>query len=182
MKTPVKLHARQTKTAPHACSELRVSFKTRLSEHFLKSFLSIDANMFIKGLDQFMDVVEREQCVFNVEVKDPGAPVDFYINGKKVSKSDSRCEYVNLGEGKHQLIMHHIKMEDMGTVEAKTPSNRGDQMLTSSTAFDVTKGEEAPEIGETGPVTGVAYKECNWKVPYKVSDNYKYHQRWLYLQ
>jgi len=127
------------------------------------------ANMFIKGLDQFMDVVEREQCVFNVEVKDPGAPVDFYINGKKVSKSDSRCEYVNLGEGKHQLIMHHIKMEDMGTVEAKTPSNRGDQMLTSSTAFDVTKGEEAPEIGETGPVTGVAYKECNWKVPYKIT-------------
>ena len=30
------------------------------------------------------------------------------------------------------------------------------------------QGEEAPEIGATGPVTGVAYKECNWKVPYKV--------------
>ena len=52
--------------------------------------------------------------------------------------------------------------------EAKTPSNRGDQLLTSSTAFDVTKGEEPPEIWNTGPVTGVAYKDCSWKVPYKV--------------
>ena len=42
-------------------------------------------------------------------------------------------------------------------------------MLTSSTAFDVTKGEDAPEIGPTGPVTGVAYKDCNWKIPYKVT-------------
>ena len=116
-----------------------------------------------------MDVVEREQCIFNVEVKDPGAPVDFFINGKKVSKSDERCEYQNLGDGKHQLVIHNIKMEDMGLVEAKTPSNRGDQVLTSSTAFDVTKGEDAPEIGDTGPVTGVAYKECAWKVPYKVT-------------
>ena len=74
--------------------------------------------------------------MFPVEVKDPGAPVDFYINGKKariattakigqslmmieiniwfihslskVSKNDDRCEYVNLGEGKHQLIIHKV--------------------------------------------------------------------------
>ena len=46
-------------------------------------------------------------------------------------------------------------------------------MLTSSTAFDVTKGEDAPEIGATGPVTGVAYKDCSWKVPYKVDNKYK---------
>ena len=83
-----------------------------------------DANCFIKGMDQFVDVVERERHVFNVEVKDPGAPVDFYINGNKVRKGDERCEYVDLGEGKHQLILHHIKMEDLGTIEAKTPSNR----------------------------------------------------------
>ena len=81
----------------------------------------------------------------------------------------------------------------MGTIECKTPSNRGDNILVSATAFDVTKvriwitfivmkmfnvvinydaqGEEAPEIGATGPVTGVAYKECNWKVPYKVKSS-----------
>ena len=45
----------------------------------------------------------------------------------------------------------------------------GDHVLTSSTAFDVTKGEDAPEIGATGPVTGIAYKDCSWKIPYKVN-------------
>lgn len=127
------------------------------------------ANEFVKGLDQFVDVVEREQHVFNVEVKDPNAPVDFYMKGVKVSKNDSRCEYVNLGEGKHQLIIHRIKMEDLGLVECRTPSNRGNTMLTTSTSFDVAKGEEAPEIGSTGPVNGVAYKECGWQVPYKIT-------------
>ena len=67
-----------------------------------------DANGFVKAMEQFVDVVEREQVlyhhpqkwrpdvilnnqvVFPVEVKDPGAPVDFYINGKKVKISDRR--------------------------------------------------------------------------------------------
>jgi hypothetical protein len=101
----------------------------------------------VKGLDQFVDVVEREAYVFNVEVKDPTAPVDFFIKGVRVGHSDPRCQYVNLGEGKHQLILHSITMEDMGLVEVKTPSNRGDTLITSSAAFDVAKGEEAPEIG-----------------------------------
>ena len=108
-----------------------------------------DANNFVKGLDQFVDVVERESYTFAVEVKDPNAPVDFFLKGVRVGKGDSRCEYVNLGEGKHQLIIHSIRMEDMGLVEAKTPSNRGETLLTSATAFDVAKGEEAPEIGDT---------------------------------
>ena len=77
----------------------------------------------VVGLEM-ANLIQRQKHVFNVEVKDPGAPVDFYINGKKVSKSDERCEYVNLGEGKHQLIIHHVKMDDLGTIEAKTPSNR----------------------------------------------------------
>ena len=86
--------------------------------------LFLDHNAFKKGMRDFKQCIEREEIIFNVEVKDPGAPVDFFINGKKVSRSDERCEYVNLGEGKHQLIIHHVKMEDLGTIEAKTPSNR----------------------------------------------------------
>lgn len=125
--------------------------------------------MFLKGLDQFTDGVEREECVFTVHVKDPGAPVDFYFKGQKISKSDNRCMYSNIGDGKHQLVVHGLKMEDMGLVEARTPSNRGNGVVTSSTTLDVIKGEERPEIGDTGPVTGVAYKDCNWNVPYKVN-------------
>ena len=29
----------------------------------------------------------------------------------KVSKNDDRCEYVNLGEGKHQLIIHKVSLK-----------------------------------------------------------------------
>ena len=36
-------------------------------------------------------------------------------------------------------------------------------------SFNVAKGEEAPEIGDVPPVTGVAHKHCNWDVPYKVT-------------
>ena len=32
-----------------------------------------------------------------------------------------------------------VQMDDMGTIECKTPSNRGDNILVSATAFDVTK-------------------------------------------
>ena len=118
-----------------------------------------------------MDAVEREEATFAVEVKDPGAPVDFFMNGVKVSKDDPRCEYTNLGEGRHQLVVHNIKMEDGGSIEARTPSNRGEEMLTCSTTFDVAKGETAPKVGfpNPDPVTGIANKECNWKLPYQVS-------------
>ena len=60
-------------------------------------------------MDQFVDVVEREEYIFNVEVKDPNAPVHFYMKGVEVDRNDPRCEYVNLGEGKHQLIIHSIR-------------------------------------------------------------------------
>ena len=38
-----------------------------------------------------------------MEVKDPGAPVDFFMNGQNVVA----------GEGRHQLVVHNIKMEDI---------------------------------------------------------------------
>lgn len=61
-------------------------------------------------------------------------------------------------------------MGDNGTVSAKTPSNKGDEILESKSAFTVTKGEEAPKMGEVipNPVTGVAKKQCNMTIPYSV--------------
>ena len=81
----------------------------------------------------------------------------------------NRLEVKNLGGGRHQLVLHKIKMCDHGTIEAKTPSNYGNEMLTTQCDFGVAKGETAPEIGNTGPVTGIANKDCNWDVPYSVS-------------
>ena len=55
---------------------------------------SPDANGFVRAMEQFVDVVEREQVVFPVEIKDPTAPVDFYINGKKVGNAFSFSESI----------------------------------------------------------------------------------------
>lgn len=77
-------------------------------------------------------------------------------------------EVKKLGNGRHQLVVHKINLSDNGTIEARTPSNFGDEMISTQCDFGVAKGETAPEIGDTGPVTGIANKGCNWDVPYKV--------------
>lgn len=59
-------------------------------------------------------------------------------------------------------------MGDQGTVMAKTPSNRGDEIIESKSNFTVAKGEDAPVMGDVGPVTGVAKMNCNMTIPYKV--------------
>lgn len=59
---------------------------------------------------EFKQCVEREKIVFNVEVKDPTAPVDFFINGEQVIPDGERVEVVNLGDGKHQLILNKVRL------------------------------------------------------------------------
>lgn len=125
-------------------------------------------NGFKKGMRDFKQCIERDAIIFNVEVKDPTAPVEFLINGEVVSTADGRIEQKDLGDGKHQLIINNVKMGDAGTVTCKTPSNKGDEILESKSSFTVVKGEEAPVMGDCGPVTGVAQKQCNMTIPYKV--------------
>merc|ERR1711981_1467125 len=125
-------------------------------------------NGFVKGMREFKQCVEREEIIFNVQVKDENAPVTFFNNGEEIIPDGERVEVKDLGEGKKQLIIHKAKMEDMGTVSCKTPSNKGDEMLESKSAFTVVKGEEAPKIGDVGPVTGIAKKQCNMTIPYQV--------------
>jgi len=125
-------------------------------------------NGFKKGMRDFKQCVEREEIVFNVELKDPTAPANFFINGEPVDLSDPRFEVKNLGDGKHQLIIKPVKMGDAGTVSCKTPSNKGDEILESKSSFNVIKGEEAPVMGDCGPVVGTAKKACGMTIPYKV--------------
>ncbi|XP_059094392.1 twitchin-like [Tigriopus californicus] len=126
------------------------------------------ANRFITGLPLSTDVIEREAASFTIEVKDPDAPVEFFIAGQKIAGNDSRVEIKKLEKGRHQLIVNKISMLDDGVIEARTPSNYGDEMLSTTCTFHVAKGEERPEIGRVGPVVGVANKHCNWDVPFQV--------------
>ena len=66
------------------------------------------------------------------KVKDPASPVEFYINGDLVIPDD-RVEVKDLGEGKRQLIINKALMGDNGTVTAKTPSNRGNEVRRGQT-------------------------------------------------
>ncbi len=200
---------------------------------------------------EFKQCVEREKIVFNVEVKDPNAPVEFFKNGEKIVPDGERVEVKNLGNGKHQLVINKVgyktwffffvlrlercnafppllpplplsppssssllfllfllllslpppllplsplppplpppppppprppppsffpsslqaEMGDAGNIVAKTPTNRGDEIAESKSNFSVAKGEEAPVMGDVGPITGVAKMQCNMTVPYKV--------------
>lgn len=67
-------------------------------------------------------------------MKDPAAPVEFFINGELVIPDD-RVEVKDLGEGKRQLIINKAQMGDNGTVTAKTPSNRGNEVCRCRLAW-----------------------------------------------
>ena len=68
-------------------------------------------------------------------------------------------------------------MTDGPTIEAKTPSNRGDEIV-STCKMNLIKGEDAPQLGDLlpgectlgscGPVVGIAHKNCNWEIGYQV--------------
>ena len=90
--------------------------------------------------------------------------------------ADDRVEVKHLGNGKHQLVIHNLKMSDGPTIEARTPSNRGDE-LVSACKMNLLKGEDAPELGDLlpgecilgacGPVIGIAHKDCSWAIGYE---------------
>jgi len=145
----------------------KITAKTNADETSCDLGVAIN-NGFVKGMREFKQCVEREEIIFNVQVKDEKAPVDFFINGEQVVPDGENYDVKDLGEGKRQLIIKKAKMSDMGNVVAKTPSNKGDEVLESKSQFKVAKGEEPPKMGDVGPVEGVAKKQCNMTIPYAV--------------
>ena len=115
--------------------------------------------------------VEREDLVLYVEVKDPGSPVTFYINGEEVDKNSSRFQQSITAPGKHQLLIKHVELVDAGILEVRTPLNKGDKLLTTAITLDVMMGERKPEmkkVGQNNLVEGVAGKECSFNVDFQV--------------
>ena len=117
--------------------------------------------------------VERESVVLYFQVKDPLAPVTFYLNGELIDPNDQRYEQVNQDGGKHQLTIKRTEMTDAGLLEAKTPLNKDKKLLTSATTLDVMMGERKPEMNKIGnkgdnKVEGVAGKDVQFDVDFKV--------------
>ena len=67
--------------------------------------------------------VEREEVMLYVEVKDPTAPVHFFINGKKLDEGEFRFEHTS-SSGKHEFKIKKCELGDAGCLEARTPSNK----------------------------------------------------------
>ena len=82
--------------------------------------------------------VEREEVMLYVEVKDPSAPVQFYINGKKLDEGDFRFEHTSSG-GKHEFRIKKCELSDAGCLEARTPSNKVNFLLTFTTLLHLTR-------------------------------------------
>ena len=77
-----------------------------------------------RSISGMVFAVEREELALYVEVKDPKAPVQFYINGQKLDESSARIEHTN-NKGAHTLIIKRLELTDAGTCEARTPLNKG---------------------------------------------------------
>jgi len=114
--------------------------------------------------------VEREDVALYVEVKDPDAPVYFYINGKKLDESNFRFEHTNIN-GAHTFFIKRTELAEAGILEARTPLNKDEKELTSCTTLDVMMGERKPTMGKIGKnnkVEATAGKHCQFDVPFSV--------------
>ncbi|MFN9944518.1 MAG: hypothetical protein ACK56I_34125, partial [bacterium] len=94
--------------------------------------------------------VEREDVALYIQVKDPQAPVSFYINGEEIDKNNPRFEQINQGGVKHQLTIKRSELTDAGLLEVRTPLNKDKKILISSTTLDVMMGERKPEMKKIG--------------------------------
>ena len=77
-----------------------------------------------RSISGMVFAVEREEVALYVEVKDPNAPVYFYINGRKIDEDSFRYEHTN-NKGVHTLKIKNLELTDAGTLEAQTPLNKG---------------------------------------------------------
>ena len=114
--------------------------------------------------------VEREDVDLYVTVKDPDAPVYFYINGKKLDENNFRFEHTN-NKGAHTFKIKRTELAEAGELEVRTPLNKDDKELTSCTTLDVMMGERKPTVGKIGKnnkVEAQAGKHCQFDVPFSV--------------
>ena len=96
--------------------------------------------------------------------------------GKEQSQEDSVDDFLSRYEhrnekGHHTLVIKKLELTDAGTCEARTPLNKGDSVLVSSTVLDVMMGERKPtlsKVGKGNKIEGLAGKHCQFDVAFNV--------------
>ncbi|XP_037026622.1 twitchin-like isoform X2 [Bradysia coprophila] len=105
--------------------------------------------------------VEREKIVFDIELEDDKAPVEWKLNGKPI-KASKRIEIKNLGGGKHQLVINDLKLADAGEITVESGK------LKSSCKLTVEKGETKPQFKAPKDIEGSVAAPIVFEVPYKI--------------
>ncbi|GAU87381.1 hypothetical protein RvY_00244-2 [Ramazzottius varieornatus] len=117
-------------------------------------------NKVVKGLKD-QSLLTKETANFEVEFKDPKAPVHWFKDGVEI-KPDARME-VKSTRGLHILTIKDLKIEDAGRYEARVGA------LTSGCKLKVEEGETAPKINMAKTrMTAQVGQAHEFKVPYKV--------------
>ena len=87
-----------------------------------------------------------------------------------MDESSFRFEHTNKN-GAHTLVVKKTELTDAGTLEVRTPLNKGDTELSSETVLDVMMGERKPKMGKAGKnnkVEAQAGKHCQFDIPFSV--------------
>ncbi|KAJ6635132.1 Titin [Pseudolycoriella hygida] len=117
-------------------------------------------NKFNKSLKDTV-AVEREKVIFEIELEDDKATVEWKLKGKSIKSSD-RVEIKNLGGGKHQLVFNSLKLSDAGEITAKSGE------LSSTCKLTVEKGETKPQINAPNEFEGTVGAPLVLEVPFKI--------------
>ncbi|XP_055331451.1 twitchin-like isoform X3 [Paramacrobiotus metropolitanus] len=117
-------------------------------------------NKIIKGLKD-ASMLTKETINFEVEFKDPKAPVEWFKDGEPLAAGGRHD--IKGTRGMHNLIIKDLKLEDAGKYEARCGA------LITSCKLKVEEGETAPKIsiGRT-KVQGQVGKPLEIKIPYKI--------------
>merc|ERR1719154_289266 len=118
-------------------------------------------NMFKKPL-QDTTVFERTDAVFEIEITDPKATVEFYHRGTKVTQCETTI-VENVGKGVFRLTFKNCTIEeDEGEIKAVSGSIECTCQLT------VGEGEKPPVIKPNEPIEGPVTRPLTFEVPYTV--------------
>ena len=75
------------------------------------------------------NVVEHDECIFEIDVEADDAPVEWFHNGQLIEFNDPRFLIVTHGR-KRRLVLRCAQLEDAGEVVVKTNSQSSSCQLS----------------------------------------------------
>lgn len=116
-------------------------------------------NKFKKKLQDQM-TYEKQPATFEVELVDPNAPLQWFINGKEVTEGDNY--EIQKNGAVHRLIIKEAATAHEGEIKAVCGN------LETACQLSVGEGEKPPSIKPEEPIEGPVTKPLVFEVPYTI--------------